>query len=242
VRLDIHPGASCSSSPSLARSTSSSLTRSRCLADGGVKRLRLYGRPHSQYPDWSALAPLPAPGASSSSTSSAVVNGTSASSSSPKGVPKIPAVPLTPSAFAPYGSVIQSYPDERSAPKEIKIKTVNFGTARKFNHLAPVAFTHPGTAGVPQGEVNFCVFRSEAQDGTGRDAQTGKRTWEIKVLERHEWSSQAFVPMGGSEDDKYLVLVALPGPGASSLSLSSLSSSPFFLTVVSMLLPWRIER
>ncbi|GAA5840449.1 hypothetical protein JCM9279_007329 [Rhodotorula babjevae] len=188
VRLDIHP-------------------------DGGVKRLRLYGRPQSQYPDWSALAPLPAPSASSSSSaSSTLVNGAASSSSSSKSVPKIPAVPLTPSAFAPYGSVIQSYPDERSAPKEIKIKTVNFGTARKFNHLAPVAFTHPGTAGVPQGEVNFCVFRSEAQDGTGRDAQTGKRTWEVKVLERHEWSSQAFVPMGGSEDDKYLVLVALPGP------------------------------
>lgn len=128
-------------------------------------------------------------------------------------------MPLTPSAFAPYGSVIQSYPDERSAPKEIKIKTVNFGTARKFNHLAPVVALPP-PEGVPQGEVNLCVFRSEPQNGDGRDEVTGKAQWEVKVLERHEFSSQSFVPMGGKEDGRYLVLVALPGPGASPLAFS----------------------
>ncbi|GAA5823941.1 hypothetical protein JCM3770_004140 [Rhodotorula araucariae] len=185
VRLDIHP-------------------------DGGVKRLRLYGRPKSQYPDWSALVPLPAPAPASASTgSAALVNGVESPPS--KAVPKIPAVPLTPSAFAPYGSVIQSYPDERSAPKEIKIKTVNFGTARKFNHLAPVTFVPPARDGVPAGEVNLCVFRCEPQNGTGKEATTGKLQWEVKVLERHEFSSQAFMPMGAGQDGRYLVLVALPG-------------------------------
>ncbi|BGP42045.1 Allantoicase [Rhodotorula kratochvilovae] len=203
VRLDIHP-------------------------DGGVKRLRLYGRPQSQYPDWSALVPLPAPTPASSSTGSApLANGTSSSPS--KSVPKIPAVPLTPSAFAPYGSVIQSYPDERSAPKEIKIKTVNFGNARKFNHLAPVTFVPPAREGVPAGEVNLCVFRCEPQNGTSRDEKTGKAQWEVKVLERHELSSQAFMPMGGDKDGRYLVLVALPGangqPDLSSLRAFMASSA-----------------
>uniref|UniRef100_A0A0K3CJT1 BY PROTMAP: gi/647399996/emb/CDR45051.1/ RHTO0S10e04544g1_1 [Rhodosporidium toruloides] n=1 Tax=Rhodotorula toruloides TaxID=5286 RepID=A0A0K3CJT1_RHOTO len=194
VRLDIHP-------------------------DGGVKRLRLYGRPKSQYPDYSALVPLPHP-AEFEKTVNGAPNGISASHapSFSRSVPKIPAVPLTPSAFAPYGSVIQSYPDERSAPKEIKIKTVNFGTARKFNHLAPVEYVAPpagrfGGKDVPEGQVNFCVFRCEPQNGVRR-SEAGKQQWDVKVLERHEFSTQAFVPMGGAKEGEgnYLVLVALPGP------------------------------
>ncbi|BGP18465.1 hypothetical protein JCM10213_003197 [Rhodosporidiobolus nylandii] len=179
VRMDIHP-------------------------DGGVKRLRLYGRPASQYPNFSALVPLPSPGTAPSSSAAAPT--LSSSSSAGKAVPKLPAVPLTPSAFAPYGSVIQSYPDERAAPKEIKIKTVNFGTARKFNHLAPVT-TLPNPTG-RDAEINFCVFRSEPQPPAGVSA-AGKKQYEVKVLERHEFSSQAFVPMGGEGAGRYLVLVAL---------------------------------
>ncbi|GJN92527.1 hypothetical protein Rhopal_005557-T1 [Rhodotorula paludigena] len=192
--------------------------------DGGVKRLRLYGRPQSQYPDYSALIPLPAPAPAASldaapSSSALAASGPASTSLS---VPKLPAVPLTPSAFAPYGSVIQSYPDERSAPKEIKIKTVNFGTARKFNHLAPVDSVAPppgrfaaaekaNGGQVPAGEINFCVFRCEPQNGA-RGAEGGKEQWEVKVLERHEFSSQAFVPMGNEgAEGRYLVLVALPG-------------------------------
>ncbi|POY71644.1 hypothetical protein BMF94_5339 [Rhodotorula taiwanensis] len=202
VRLDIHP-------------------------DGGVKRLRLYGRPQSQYPDFSALVPLPAPTPAgvpngTSATNGAKVNGISKSSRA--SVPKIPSVPLNPSAFAPYGSVIQSYPDERAAPKEIKIKTVNFGTARKFNHLSPVEYITPPAgrfttadgSPVPAGQVNFCVFRCEPQNSQQLSADgTGKRQWNVEVLERHEFSSQAFIPMGGTPvedgEGKYLVLVALPG-------------------------------
>lgn len=166
-----------------------------------------------------------------SSSSVAKVNG--ASSRAHSSVPKIPAVPLNPSAFAPYGFVIQSYPDERAAPKEIKIKTVNFGTARKFNHLAPVEYVPPpagrfATADgspIPAGEINFCVFRCEPQNSKQLSADgTGKRQWNVEVLERHEFSSQAFVPMGGTPvqdgEGQYLVLVALPGSGTFPFLLS----------------------
>jgi allantoicase len=239
VRLDIHPGALLGSLNSLPPELSLTTCGLGTL-DGGVKRLRLYGRPASQYPDFSALVPLPAPtpagqaNGTSSSSSLAKVNG---ASSHARSVPKIPAVPLNPSAFAPYGSVIQSYPDERAAPKEIKIKTVNFGTARKFNHLAPVEYVPPPVgrfttadgSPIPAGEINFCVFRCEPQNSKQLSATdgTGKRQWNVEVLERHEFSSQAFVPMGGTPaqdgEGQYLVLVALPGSGA----------SPFFSFVLS---------
>lgn len=178
--------------------------------------MRLYGRRASQFPNYSALTPLasPAPkkeGGLLSSIASAVTSSSSSpASSSSLSVPKVPAVPLTPDAFSTYGSVIQSYPDHRSARKDVVIKPVNFGTAFKFNHLSPVTWVQPKDHPEVKGEVNFCVFRCEQQNGV--KGANGKESWEVKVLERHEFSSQAFVPMGGG-GGRYLVLVCLPGAG-----------------------------
>ncbi|GAA5992512.1 hypothetical protein JCM5350_003502 [Sporobolomyces pararoseus] len=184
--------------------------------DGGVKRLRLFGRAASKIPNgFSALTPSPAPSPVSQAGSSASVpatsNGTSTiSSSASKSLPRLPAVPLTPSAFAPYGSVLQSYPDARCAPKSIPIKQVNFGTAQKYNFLSPNASPAPlpvqWTAQGVEQKLNMCVFRCEPQNSIG--SEQGK--WEVRVLERHEFSSQSFMPMG-TENGSYLVLVALPG-------------------------------
>ena len=206
---------------------------SRCRAhlvrfkDGGVKRVRLYGRRASQFPDYSALKPLSSPApvapkkeggilssiaaAVTPSSSSASASASSPAPSSPLSVPKIPAVPLTPDAFSSYGSVIQSYPDHRSARKDVVVKPVNFGTAFKFNHLSPVTWVQPQSRPDVKGEVNFCVFRCDQQNGV--KGANGKESWEVKVLERHEFSSQAFVPMGGG-GGRYLVLVCLPGAGS----------------------------
>jgi allantoicase len=205
----------------LCRAESRKLTPVRNAADGGVKRVRLYGRRASQFPSYSALAPLPSPkptsllGSIASAVSpSKLVNGTNpAAESSSSGVPKVLAVPLTPDAFSAYGSVIQSYPDQRSARKDVVIKPVNFGTAFKFNHLAPVTFVPPASRPdlANRGQVNFCVFRCDAQDGV-KGSASGQAQWPVKVLERHEFSSQAFVPMGNG-GSRYLVIVCLPGAG-----------------------------
>lgn len=58
-----------------------------------------------------------------------------------------------------------------------------------------------------EGKVNLCVFRCEPQNGRLEESVGAKRTWDVSVLERHEFSSQAFVPMGGG-GDRYLVIVA----------------------------------
>lgn len=192
--------------------------RLNIFPDGGVKRVRAYGRPASKVTDPKSLAPLPSPATFLTKVKDAVLPSSAAAAaaapaSATSSVPKIPALPLTPDAFSAYGSVIQSYPDHRSARKDIVIKPVNFGTAHKFNHLAPVAWVPPPAGFVSdvaplRPEVNFCVFRCDAQPGVVNAA--GKEQWEVRVLERHEFSSQAFVPMGGG-GGRYLVLVALPG-------------------------------
>lgn len=183
--------------------------------DGGVKRIRVHGRRASQYPSFSSLSPIPHP-KDAIPTSNAVngVTGTFKQSLPQISVPHFPALPLTGDAFSKYGSVIQSYPDHRSARKDVVIKPVNFGTAFKFNHLAPVTFVQPPSDSTIKGEINFCVFRCEPQDGVVvGDSKSGlKNQWEIKALERHEFSSQSFVPMGGG-GGRYLVVVALPKAG-----------------------------
>lgn len=128
-------------------------------------------------------------------------------------VPTYPILPLTPEAFAPFGRVLQSYADLRACPKEIVVKRVNFGTANKFNHLAPITFLPPPGHPTLVGKVNFCVFSSEPQ-APEVEAGSGKERWTIKALERHEFSTQAFSPMGRG-GGRYLVVVALPGKGPS---------------------------
>lgn len=190
-----------------------------------MKRLRLFGRPASQFPNgYDGLSASPSPvaqgtptaiGSSTGVPASATINGAPSGS-----IPKLPSVPLTPSSFEPYGSVLQSYPDVRCAPKSIPIKAVNFGTAQKYNFLSPTASPSPlpekwSAQGLEQ-RLNMCVFRCEPQNSIGA---RGQSKWEVKVLERHEFSSQTFMPMG-TENGSYLVLVALPSQGKHILSLS----------------------
>jgi len=103
--------------------------------------------------------------------------------------------PLTPEGFAPYGSVIVA---ERSdCPPVI----ANQGTARRYNWLGPIANLRPGDA-----KLNLCLFRC-----------TPRTDWpfRVSILERHLHSTQVVVPMNA---DRYVVLVAKPGPDVPDLS------------------------
>jgi len=131
-------------------------------------------------------------------------------------VTTIPILPLTPEAFAPFGQVIQAYADHNAAPRGTKITPANQGTASKFHKLALLDSSYPTEAGATAG---LSVYRcSPSPNG----AEKGE--WEINVLERHPYTNQAFIPMGGAgsygkcgdglEDygDAYLVVVAKNGP------------------------------
>jgi ureidoglycolate lyase len=94
--------------------------------------------------------------------------------------------PLTPDAYAPYGHVIMA------APRGEPGKPANQGTARRFDHLAPLVDLRPGRA-----PLNVCVFRSTPWPAA---------PFAVKLLEKHAASTQIFVPMNAR---RYLALVAL---------------------------------
>lgn len=102
--------------------------------------------------------------------------------------------PLTRSAFAPFGEVIEASDALRHYP-------INAGTTERYHDLARLE------AGA-EGRLIVSIFR----------AQPRALPFAVTMMERHPLSSQAFVPLSGRA---YLVVVAPPGaaPTAQTLRL-----------------------
>ncbi|KAH7108484.1 allantoicase [Auriculariales sp. MPI-PUGE-AT-0066] len=192
--------------------------------DGGVKRLRAYGRlvPPTAGATMDVLSDTQIVISGDESESSAVTGGAPLNDDRASTIPAIPAVRLTPEAFAPFGHVIQAWNDIHAVPRGTKTTPANQGTATKFHKLAPVASSYPpGEISVhnsePASSTNISVFRANPTPG----AAPGTR-FEVRLVERHACTTQAFVPMGtggglgGDEGIEgsaraYLVVVALNG-------------------------------
>jgi ureidoglycolate lyase len=101
---------------------------------------------------------------------------------------RIVAQPLTVESYSVYGNVIMASP--RGEPG----RPANQGTARRFNHLAPVVDRRPGKA-----TLNVCVFRVEPRLVF---------PLPVALLEKHPESTQVFLPMNAR---RYLVIVASGG-------------------------------
>lgn len=101
---------------------------------------------------------------------------------------RVVAQPLTLESYSLYGHVITASP--RGEPG----RPANRGTARRFNHLAPVENLRPGAA-----ELNVCVFRCSPRLDF---------PLPVALLEKHPASTQVFLPMNAR---RYLVLVARGG-------------------------------
>ncbi|MDZ4835675.1 MAG: ureidoglycolate lyase [Candidatus Melainabacteria bacterium] len=96
--------------------------------------------------------------------------------------------PISRQAYAPYGDLI-------AADDALPFNYANFKTAKRFNFLANVVNLRPERA-----RLNLCVFRCTPLE---------KLPLEIKLLERHEFSTQVFMPI--SSDARFLVIVSLGG-------------------------------
>ena len=97
--------------------------------------------------------------------------------------------------------------------------SANQGTAFKFHKLSSTLSSYP--PGENAGAPGISVFRCTPP----HDLPAGAKEFPVKILERHPFTNQVFIPMGdgtiiGGEDDAlpnvgkaYLVIVALNGSG-----------------------------
>ncbi|EPS38732.1 hypothetical protein H072_7546 [Dactylellina haptotyla CBS 200.50] len=110
----------------------------------------------------------------------------------------IPISPLTPAAFAPFGTIIEN---PKHAPTG---GTVNQGTAAKYPEISPFV-SYPAPSGKPgAGHMNLFVCNPRTLTDNGR-------TFTVHILERHPYTTQTFIPIGLDKSDpgrKYLVIVA----------------------------------
>lgn len=98
---------------------------------------------------------------------------------------KLTCQPLTPSAFAPFGDVL----DCAGEPDKI----INAGMCGRYHDRAQLDFGPDGRAGIS-------IFRAEARS----------LPYTCDLLERHPEGSQAFIPMSA---DPFLVIVAEDADG-----------------------------
>lgn len=192
--------------------------------DGGIKRFRVHGRranpilaakiPPTSLPAVAIPADVQDPLPSATSDPFAPVSAESSlappSSSSPATTSTgivvhgkfLPASPLTTSAFASYGAVVDG-PSAHNPDDAKPFKVVNQGTAQKFLNLAEIVNNYPSPAGA---RTNVHVYRCDP---------AAKMPFEVKLLERHRFTTQAFIPMVSvrGKQDGFLVVVAQNGQG-----------------------------
>jgi allantoicase len=157
--------------------------------DGGLQRIRVIGRISNAFKRTSTTLPL------------------SEQIAPPAGPVVLPVVPLTPEAFAPFGQVLQAYGDHTTAPKGVRITPANGGSASKFHKLALLDSSYPPESGATTG---ISIYRCNPSTDIAEDGSMA-----LKVLERHRFTNQAFVPMGQEKLDgsgwKYIVVVSQNG-------------------------------
>ena len=114
-------------------------------------------------------------------------------------LPTLAVEPLTAEAFAPFGEVIEA------GPAAVQ-RLINFGHTMRFHDLADIDVMEGG------GKVGVSIFRTEPVEGEV----------EIKVMEYHPKSSQAFIPLSAHP---YLVVVA-PAGAFDAGKLQAFAASP----------------
>lgn len=125
--------------------------------------------------------------ASAFSTLSNLIPSLSSSASSAAIHPK----PLTRGGFAPFGDVLQAYPDPKTRWEGQDIQPSPDGKTTKYARLADITSTYPADADAVTG---ISVFRATPKVGLERG-----KVFDVRFFERHPYTSQAFVPMGKGE-------------------------------------------
>lgn len=88
-------------------------------------------------------------------------------------------------AYEPYGNAIGAY-------EGASFVLANMGRAKRYNFLSDIINLRPDTA-----KLNLCLFRCSVI----------KLPLEVELLEKHQFSTQVFLPM--SKTSKYLAIVCL---------------------------------
>ncbi|KAK9322123.1 ureidoglycolate hydrolase [Lipomyces orientalis] len=127
----------------------------------------------------------------------------------PASLEHVEATPLTPEGFAKFGGVISSVHQLRTMTPI----PANYGTATKISKVSPIVNNFQNAPSQIPSTANFNLFRSTYPCKLIQRTGVYDGVYLSGVLERHPYSTQAFLPMGVPANDvAYLVIVAENAP------------------------------
>ncbi|QIX00552.1 hypothetical protein AMS68_006069 [Peltaster fructicola] len=116
--------------------------------------------------------------------------------------------PLTPVAFAPFGTVIQN-PAKARFPSPLSSIEANQGSATKYSDVSPLVSSYSSARSAKPASPKVSMFSCRPR--ALRRTPHGQQFFNVKILERHPFTPQTFIPTGLAADDRdtaYLVIVA----------------------------------
>ncbi|RMY82359.1 hypothetical protein D0861_07921 [Hortaea werneckii] len=142
----------------------------------------------------------------------------------------VPVEALTPQAFEGFGEVVQNPRTHAGQPSSLQKTEANQGSAEKWLDVTQMRNWYHLSSSAKAAEVKMNMFVCKPRQLS--DGEGGRKTFAVKILERHPFTPQTFIPMGLGQEDSttsYLVIVAptLPlspgeprpkGPGLPDLS------------------------
>jgi ureidoglycolate lyase len=114
---------------------------------------------------------------------------------------------LTPERFAPYGGIL-SFEDQKGT---VEKQSANYGTAVKLFKVSPVVNNYANAKSGKPSTANLNIFHCSPPNHliTSVSGSASRCRYLSKVLERHPYSTQTFIPMGRNRREiSYMVIVA----------------------------------
>lgn len=111
--------------------------------------------------------------------------------------------PLTPEGFGPFGTCISAREQLGSSDKS----SANYGTAVKLHKVSKIENLFANAPSGTEATPNWNIFRCSPPNHLLQDID-GELHYTAKVLERHPFSSQTFIPMGVDKgnENAYVVI------------------------------------
>lgn len=126
-------------------------------------------------------------------------------------------IPLTEKSFLQFGTLIQNPAHCPKDPTTYAVESSNQGSALKYKDITNLTNHYPNTPSKIQAKPVMNMFVSSPRKL--RQTTISENIFEVKILERHPYTPQTFIPLGlpSNSKTKYLIIVAptLPSPKSS---------------------------